>query len=1189
MAGGDSQDASATSQSGAFETWLERIAEVPSVAPPLPDLAVGTILAGRFTIHRLLGRGGMGVVYAALDRRRGMEVAVKTLRTKDADALVRLRREFRDLHRLHHPNLVGLGELFEEEGRSFFTMELLHGVNVIEHVRTVEGGFDELRLREAFADLVRGLRALHRDGKVHRDVKPSNTLVTDDGRARLLDFGLVTDTETREAHHAVGTAAYMAPEQARGEPALAAADWYALGVMLMEALTGARCIAPDIARGALPNDLVELAAALLSESPEKRPDGVEILRVLGGRTSGVVWDAPHDPAFVGREASLALLDAAMTRSRAGSPVVVHLAGESGIGKSTLLAAFARRNESRALVLEGRCFERDHVAYKALDQVAESMARALDGADSDTLRRALDDASLVFPSFARGSAHDVHASRSGDSRALRRLAFAGVRAALEHLAQTRPVIVALDDVQWADADSFALLESLLAGRDAPSVLYVLAARADWDALPLTRLPIHTRHTLGPIETSEAEALARSMLDLPDAQAHLLGPLVVEANGHPFLLTQIVRHAAQSDARAQSIGRVLVSRLHALTPNERRVCEIASLAAEPMRLDVLGAACGLAPTELDRALRRLEQERMIRASLGSGRVEPYHDTLRRAWLGALEPERAHTHQVHLAEALTRHDPDAAESIARAWVSAGERARAFPHAVRAAEGASRQLAFERAAELCLWALELGHPEGEARVALLRMRGDALADAGRGYEAARAYEEALPSCDDAARAALEQRAAEQLLRSGHVEAGLVVLDRVLARFGMRRPKNDAAGLVAFLGERARIVLPKQRAAPSAEGALDACWAASMFLSQIDPIASAFFQSRHLRLARERDDAARIALGLSMDAIVAATQGRPATRAHALLDRARLIAPRDDARVDAYLSFAETNVAFLEMRWARALALAERTLAAFRASCVGVAWEVATTQRFALTCLWHLGRTAALQTQLEPVLDDARARGDRYALVQLRSTVSPVVRLLEDDVAAASGELDAAQRGLDANGMRLQRWQIVQGRVLVDLYAGQPERALARLDASLSPLARTMLFRIQAIRAVTRFVTACALLGAARTDEARRPAHLTRARALVRALRGEGFGDGAVALLAAQVAALEGRLEDVQLELRAAVEGLERDGMSLACAAAAHALAQRETGTRRADMQAIVDRAVTGQGIACPERLFRIWAPALS
>src|SRR5262249_54963844 len=160
------------------------------------------------------------------------------------------KQEFRALSDISHPNLVNLYQLFSVDDRWYFTMELIDGCDFLTYVRggmepheTGESGppdqgqggcrsFDEGRLRDAPAQLAEGVHALHAAGKLHRDIKPTNVLVTRSGRVVLLDFGLTADLEMEPSAAArvadrqiVGTAAHMSPEQAVGRPLTAASDW----------------------------------------------------------------------------------------------------------------------------------------------------------------------------------------------------------------------------------------------------------------------------------------------------------------------------------------------------------------------------------------------------------------------------------------------------------------------------------------------------------------------------------------------------------------------------------------------------------------------------------------------------------------------------------------------------------------------------------------------------------------------------------------------------------------------------------------------------------------------------------------------------------------------------------------------------------------------------------------------------
>jgi len=202
------------------------------------------LLLGRFALVRQIGQGGMGVVYTALDELLGRAVAIKMIRADRAGAVAvaRILREAQALARLSHPNVVQLHDVRTADGQIFLAMEYVPG-------RTLRAWLEQrpgrAEILARFAEAGRGLAAAHAAGLVHRDFKPDNVLVGDDGRVRVVDFGLVaadeparatlvdaapdpgaSDTLTR-AGAVVGTPAYMAPEQLRGEAADARSDQFA--------------------------------------------------------------------------------------------------------------------------------------------------------------------------------------------------------------------------------------------------------------------------------------------------------------------------------------------------------------------------------------------------------------------------------------------------------------------------------------------------------------------------------------------------------------------------------------------------------------------------------------------------------------------------------------------------------------------------------------------------------------------------------------------------------------------------------------------------------------------------------------------------------------------------------------------------------------------------------------------------
>ena len=215
---------------------------------------VGEFL-GRYEIVRALGSGAMGQVYAAYDASLDREIALKVLRAKFSEDFMRrerFEREAKAIAALDHPNIVTVYSVEEDAGTHFITMQLIEGCTL--DALVPEGGLPTQKFLDLTLRLVEAVAAAHQKGIVHRDLKPSNVMVADDGRLKVLDFGLaklrVEETEdeplgdpetmglTLEGQ-IIGTVAYMSPEQAEGRPADHRSDIFSLGVLMYEMATGA--------------------------------------------------------------------------------------------------------------------------------------------------------------------------------------------------------------------------------------------------------------------------------------------------------------------------------------------------------------------------------------------------------------------------------------------------------------------------------------------------------------------------------------------------------------------------------------------------------------------------------------------------------------------------------------------------------------------------------------------------------------------------------------------------------------------------------------------------------------------------------------------------------------------------------------------------------------------------------------
>jgi serine/threonine-protein kinase len=270
----------------------------PGRRPWIPDE-----LAGRYDIERELGAGAAAVTVAALDRRLGRRVAIKLLKPeeqRDADFAQRFTREARAAAAINQPNVVSVYDVGQEDDLYWLVMQFVDGTD-LKALIAREGALPWQRAVAIARDVLAGLNAIHDAGIVHRDIKPQNVLVGRDGAVKVTDFGVAhveRDTSLTAAGSTVGTAAYMAPEQAQGQAPTPAADVYAVGVMLYEMVTGrlpfdeptavATMLAhiqrnpppPAVPRGmaALPPGVVQVIAQAMAKDPRARFRSAQAMR-----------------------------------------------------------------------------------------------------------------------------------------------------------------------------------------------------------------------------------------------------------------------------------------------------------------------------------------------------------------------------------------------------------------------------------------------------------------------------------------------------------------------------------------------------------------------------------------------------------------------------------------------------------------------------------------------------------------------------------------------------------------------------------------------------------------------------------------------------------------------------------------------------------------------------------------------
>lgn len=817
--------------------------------------------AERFRIVEALGSGGNGSVARAIDEALGTEVALKLLSRVEGLDVFRFKREFRAFAGISHRNLVRLYELFADERQWFFSMELVRGVPFDRFVRPPdglgEGGaarcpLDEGRLREALYQTADALAAIHRLGKIHRDVKPSNVLVEDGGRVVVLDFGLVTEAgpiarDPTQRGSIVGSPGYMSPEQVRGEALGPASDWYGLGVMLYEALAGARPFEggvlevmqrrleedapPPSARGAaVPAELEALCLALLRREASARAGAAEVMAALGRELSAETLGLSAGAAggeLVGREAELAALGEGLARCRQGHSELVLVTGASGMGKTALVEGFLDELDGReALALRGRCYERETLPFQALDGLVDAATSALlreaPERQAELVPAGAAALSRVFPALGRIAAVTERAGllpREGQE--LRRRALEGLGELIWRLAGGRTVVLFLDDLQWSDEDSTAALAEVLGELTAIGVLVIATCRAPGDCalgelLARRRLGFAVRElAVGPLGAAEAERLARRA---GASDAATAAALVREGGGVPVLLVEL--GAAAAAGAGTTFEELMARRLAGLDERVRGMLEVCAVAGRPLALDLAAGVseCGDAAA----ALSALRGARLVRGVPHGAElwIEPAHERLRAAVAAGLSEKRTRELHARLARALEGRDGATAAQRVEHWLAAGERAAARGEASAAAEEAEAAGAFHRAAEL--WALALegantGADEGGGagangggdaeRGELARRRVECLARGGQLAAAIGEAAAAAAGATGAARRRWKQLEIECRLRRGDFAGGLAEVRALLREVGIAIPSGRWAVMESLAVQELRLRGPLRRA----------------------------------------------------------------------------------------------------------------------------------------------------------------------------------------------------------------------------------------------------------------------------------------------------------------------------------------------------------------------------------------------
>jgi predicted ATPase len=550
-----------------------------------------------------LGAGGMGEVFLAEDTRLERQVAIKVLPaafTQDADRLRRFLLEARASSALNHPNIITVHDIGESEAGRFLVMEHVQGRSVRD---IMAAGPSLAHLRDLGAQMAKGLAAAHAAGIVHRDIKPDNVMVRDDGYVKILDFGLarLTQSESRRLETAtepgvlMGTLRYMSPEQASGETAGPPSDVYSLGMVLYEIATGRGPYQANSFLGVLnaivretpppasqvnpqlPPEWNGIMMRMLEKDPARRPTAAEVAAFFAQDSAPsaefatmaiatATWSVPARHAVVGRKREQQELRAALQWVSAGRGLICSVVGEPGIGKSTLVEEFLTGMTAAGqwLIGRGRCSERlaGTEAYLPVLGALESLLQ----------RGSQPGLSATMQQFAPAWYAQVAplAESGGDTARLLNggLAISQDRLKrelglfLQEAARARPLLLFLDDLHWADISTIDILTYLASQFDSLRLLIVVTYRPSDMLLakhPFLQIKpdLQARGALRELQVGflDAAEIAQYLnLEFPGHRFPAAFPRLIQAKteGSPLFMADVIRYLKDREVIAQADG-------------------------------------------------------------------------------------------------------------------------------------------------------------------------------------------------------------------------------------------------------------------------------------------------------------------------------------------------------------------------------------------------------------------------------------------------------------------------------------------------------------------------------------------------------------------------------------------------------------------------------------------------------------
>jgi serine/threonine protein kinase len=1101
-------------------------------------------LCGEFQLEKLLGRGSSGAVFRALDIVSRRSCALKILVSNDEQELRRDRTGFRRMTGLRHPNLVRVDELHRVGDHVALSMEEVHGETLRKskrRLRRLDPHIVFSKLLSITRDYASALSALHCNGLIHRDIKPSNLMIDRNDVGRVIDYGLVGtyDAELDSQcyrDYIAGTLRYIAPEAYFDQRYTPAGDIFSLGLVLLEVMhyiLGRYKWKRDKEDKSQDGLLISSAVnELHSDIPEVLRDGcLEMLQLnAGDRPTAAQVARLGLPAgkhtiylggrpLFGRDKEFGEVCDWLSTIYDGGQGRIHIHGDSGIGKTELVDAVERHLKSMrwGQVFRARCRPRDSHPMQAMDQFADQIASRY--ASSDRHRLLVDPVSAeilhqafpVFKSVVKKSMR-LPAAPTGHDR------MDALQAAVNLSVQLRkvgPLIFIVDDAQWADIDSNAVLDSLQTAEGGMLGIITVSRLAETNQT----LPASKRILLKPLPLEIGlrmlnEAALRWSVSISNQQVL---ELAEAAAGNPFRLSELAdefrpggflnSHQSslnQSLANIGDLDRLCQHRVARLSDEARLLLPLIATADCAVSIDQLEMLTGLGRV-IEIAISELVNQRLVMDDVTGGLcISLIHDRVcegvvaklgpaecrnaNLAWARVLKRE-IDTDQVRRDAAVTQTvdlDKEAsvdrepminklAGRVARHLIDAGQSDESMPYAKLAAIQCERTYAFSEAAE---WYTKVASLQPQSCDEPLREAARLFVAGDKPVRAADCYRQlaGLPDTDAQMRRAYEMESTRLLIQSGRLSESRELLGQLAAQLGLPRIDTMVPWLSVatrnlriargefFQARQTNPIVQKKVAAP-ADSVRRIDFARSIIRPLFffnAPYAAELYSIVAKHTQQHGTAEQQIQLAITSATFACCDCGARRTRGEQLLRDVQAGAVDADRQMAGDYWVAKALTHAFAVDWRSVADCTTTAVDCYRNHTQPVLSKASQSQWLSLWADWHLGQWDNLPSRRDNLMEDAKRRDDRLTHFMASSGIAASAWLIDDDLQS----LDRVQEINDENfrdASEISQLFRDISRIMRFVYAGDFENALDRWKAFERMVQKSHLSRMQVARVLSQ------------------------------------------------------------------------------------------------------------------------------